>query len=252
MDFPEYVIKKSASRTAFNQGDFVGDVERSGFCAALSYSWCRRILDSEKEAFGVPQEFPAVRLAALSRAARGLIVNQRVYTAKQRKVVEETIPRSIAAMEVGQVLFKQGFGEGDTLYRVGRETWNDVMRNQIVTIGGVKIPRAQLELAKDSNVKVSAALRVPPFASVKAAQEFVKEKLRRQGTHVLGLGRFHAITVYRTEGVFSTDFYFFDPNCGEFLCKGSENAGFALYALLHTVVSYAEYKELFAFLVEAL
>ncbi|NNC17011.1 hypothetical protein HRD49_25980 [Corallococcus exiguus] len=53
VDFPEYVIKYSASRTAFNQGDFVGDVDLSGFCAALSFSWCRRILDSEKAAFDV-------------------------------------------------------------------------------------------------------------------------------------------------------------------------------------------------------
>ncbi|NOK09474.1 hypothetical protein [Corallococcus exercitus] len=38
---------------------------------------------------------------------------------------------------------------------------------------------------------------------------------QRERAHVLGLERFHAIAVYRTGGVFSTDFYFFDPNCGE-------------------------------------
>ncbi|NBC41192.1 hypothetical protein [Corallococcus exiguus] len=51
-----------------------------------------------------------------------------MYIAKQTKIVEETIPRSLAAIEVGNILFKRGYREGDTLYRVGKETWTDVMR----------------------------------------------------------------------------------------------------------------------------
>ncbi|WP_375758658.1 YopT-type cysteine protease domain-containing protein [Corallococcus exercitus] len=251
MNFPEYVVRYSASRTAFKQGDFVGDVERSGFCAALSFSWCRRIMDSQKGSYGVPQELPAVRLAALKKAAPELITNQRVYAAKQTKV-RETIPRLMLAMQASLVLSKQGYvAEGDTLYEVSKGVFDDVKKNKLITVGDVKFPRALQELAKDNAVRISGVLKVPPFKDVKAAQTFAKENLERERAHVLGLERFHAIAVYRTEGVFSTDFYFFDPNCGEFHCKGSDNAGFALYALLHTVDSYAHYKELFSFLVTA-
>jgi hypothetical protein len=50
--------------------------------------------------------------------------------------------------------------------------------------------------------------------------------------------RFHATAVYRTTGFKSHDYYFFDPNYGEFRCQGADKAGAALYSLLQSYDNY--------------
>jgi hypothetical protein len=47
----------------------------------------------------------------------------------------------------------------------------------------------------------------------------------------------HAIATYQTHGWWSTDFYVFEPNFGEFLCKGHKDCG----DLLTFIRSVAEY-----------
>ncbi|MBN8472413.1 hypothetical protein JYJ95_38415 [Corallococcus exiguus] len=251
MEFPVSVVKHSAARTAFSQDAYVGGVERDGFCAALSFAWCRQLLKQVSGAFGVPQELPALRIATLRKAAPELIKKQRVYSAKQ-KAVQRLIPRITMALDVSNILSEQGFmSEGKALFDATMPVWNEVKSRKIIKTPRVEFPRALQELAQDNHMRITNVLKVPSFKEVDDATAFATDKLESKCAHVLGLERFHAIAVYRTGGFFSTDFYFFDPNCGEFHCKGHIEAGFALYALLHTVPQYNQYKELFSFLVKA-
>lgn len=248
MKFPDYVAKYSASQTRFVQGDYVGNVDRSGFCAALSLEWCRLVLKSDKGSWSVPKQSATDRLSSLDNKVRALMTEQLLYRAKQTKNREIAL-RIPNLMKVSTILSKQGYlDEGDRLWHAGQITLKSV-KDEVLNVNGIKIAKPLLNLAKQLGVRVKAVLRVTPFKDVEAAKSFVTNHLIEGNAHLLGVGRFHAIAVYRTQGVFSTDYYFFDPNCGEFLCKGSSNAGYALYALLHTVKDYAHYRELFSHLI---
>ncbi|AKF86298.1 hypothetical protein MFUL124B02_24560 [Myxococcus fulvus 124B02] len=192
----------------------------------------RHIIDSEKDGWDVPKQSVHKRLQLLKDETVSLYALHQSYLSRQGKVLD-----MIDAQSALLTVAKSGLMEDrDHLANYLRANQPSLERIARVNVGGIQLQKSALLLM--------GTLRVPPKGvtnvSVTSMQEAIviaSELIRKGSTYVISnrhgsTSDEHAMALYRTGGVFSTCFYFFDPNVGEVFASSEDEAAFVINELM--------------------
>lgn len=182
---------------------------RGGVCFSLCARWARSMLEAEKNGWGSPKASaeersrPFLVPAAKSDIAR----THAVFSAKQNRH-RANAEAFDTAISVVRVLNANG-------YRPTGQAIVDAVAPAILS--------AEASIADNLKGTIEH-FGVRVTSRIEAAWGNIASSI---DTHQTAVASFttatshgHAISIYRTTGVFSTDYYVFEPNFGEYLCSG--------------------------------
>lgn len=199
---------------------------RGGVCFSICALWTRAMLESQKDGWGAPV-FSAEDRAGVfapSRIKKDIAETQSVFAAKQDRIRHNAAAFETAIL-VTKALNLNGYRpEGTSI---------------IQAIAPAITAQDQGVFDNLKGTIEHFGVRVTRIAE--AAWAEIPNRIEKFQTAVLtfdtGGASGHAIAIYRTTGIFSTDYYLFDPNFGEFLCEGESD----LEDLLRRIKAIAEY-----------
>lgn len=190
-----------------------------GVCISLSCRWAKMILKSKKASFGVPQVTNTDRgtYFAKAKAPGKVAANQNAFD-KARGEAQQTLASSKDALVQARSLFQQG-----------EMSWTEYEMLSKSVMAGAK----DGALESDHSLQVITAANKLKIEETVACQSFSEYFLNvsTSSCYVFSSsGLEHAFAGYVTSGVFSKDYYFFDPNAGEYLAEGDSKAAVLMAA----------------------
>lgn len=221
-------------RTEFSQKKLAlkKGLKAGGFCLALASRWVRHILDSKKDGWDVPKQDVDTRLQLLTDEAVELHALHQKYLARQQKVMD-----MVNMQEALVLVARSGFmpNRGSLVQYLG-ENDEEMTRFSLVDVNGIHLQKSALLVMKKLKVRPASVTSVT-VTNAEAAETIASEKIHKSSTYVVTpvhgtTSSEHAMAIYRSDGVFSTYFYIFDPNYGEVFASSSEDAAVVINALM--------------------
>lgn len=201
---------------------------RGGVCFCLTALWCRTMFEAPKDKWSSPTNDPTTRRDYLSSlpAKQWVAPHQGLFIAKVGRY-RGNAERLDTARSVIRILNRSGHA---------------VAAHEALA---VLLPTADSILAAhDRNIRSTLeafTVRVVASRTV-AAWPLLPLKLQLNRAHVISFSTAaatgHAIGIYQTNGFFSSDFYVFNPNYGEFHCQGDSDLLLLMTRMMAQTLEY--------------
>lgn len=213
-------------------------LKAGGFCLALASRWVKHILDSKKDKWQVPEQDVDTRLQKLKDKAEELHALQQKYLARQQQVMD-MVNMQGALVLVGKSGFLEDRGN---LIRYLHENDQEMTDFSMVDVGGIHLQKSALLLMKTLNV-TPKSVRTVTVTDAEAAETIVSEKIHKSSAYVVTplhgtTSSEHALSLFRSDGYFSTYFYIFDPNFGEVFASSEADAAFVINKFMGSACPY--------------
>ena len=190
-------------------GDIGGSSE--GICISLSCRWAKLMLKSEKDLFGSPELTQGKRSTYFAKGSvpKRIAINQDIYD-KEREAARNELTNVKASKKLA-----------DELFNNGEISWEDhkILSGQIID-GAREAVVVGAGANSVQKILLSNKLQIVETRSCNSFAEFFLGTQPKACYVFQSSGLEHAFGGYVTGGVFSKEYYFFDPNSGEFIASG--------------------------------
>jgi hypothetical protein len=191
-----------------------------GVCISLSCRWAKMMLKSDKALFSVPRLDEQQRTTYFTKQAvpTKIAINQDLFD-KERETAHAEVQ-----------LAKQSKKTADDRYNKGEISFAEY---EILSDGIIGNITPLVETASKNSLRKILQSNKLTIVENQSCQSFSEYFLGAKGgcCYIFSSeGLKHAMAGYATGGVFSNDYYFFDPNSGEFIASGNSEIAVVMHA----------------------
>ena len=189
-----------------------------GICISLSCRWAKMMLKSKKSLLNEPEVTKEQRTNYFSKGSTPtkIAINQDIFD-KEREGTRTEISYAKESKKMAEELFEKG-----------EVSWDEYLILSGNIIGGAKDTHGGVQNSLQK-ILHSNKLHVVESQSCQSFAEYFLGTKPGACYIFSSSGLEHACAGYVTGGVFSNDYYFFDPNSGEFIASG----GSEVAAVMH-------------------